>query len=121
MPDTPLGHRGLSREEERSLWLHEAVAAVLRRDPDAVLRQAAANLDLMARVHGVGVVAGVVRRWRELLDGGADDVHEVLVGRAPDHVELRQSSPFAGVLDEQERGRLLEEFRRRLSHADAPR
>jgi len=43
--------------------------------------------------------------WDRLLEAGVDAVLEVLTSREPLSVELRQNSPFAGVLPEQEQAR----------------
>jgi hypothetical protein len=48
--------------------------------------------------------------WEKLLDGPLDGVLEALTSRAPRARELRQNSPFAGVLTEDERERVLAGF-----------
>jgi hypothetical protein len=45
------------------------------------------------------------------LDRGADAVLEMLTSRSPLAVELRQNSPFAGVLSQEDRARALDAFR----------
>jgi len=59
--------------------------------------------------------------WLQLiaLDAGTEAVLEVLTSRAPEAVELRQNSPFAGVLSEAERRAVLAAFadRWRSEHA----
>jgi hypothetical protein len=44
--------------------------------------------------------------WERILSGPLDGIREVISADTPDSAELRQTSPFAGVLNEQER-RLL--------------
>jgi hypothetical protein len=44
--------------------------------------------------------------WERILSGSLDEIREVVSADTPDSAELRQTSPFAGVLNEQER-RLL--------------
>ena len=46
-------------------------------------------------------------RWHAVLDAGVDAVLEVLTSRTPHAVELRQNSPFAGVLPEADRRAVL--------------
>jgi hypothetical protein len=41
--------------------------------------------------------------WKELLDGPLDRLFDVLVSASPQAVNLRQNSPFAGVLTVRER------------------
>jgi len=46
-------------------------------------------------------------RWRALLAKPRDEVAREIVADTDDARDLRQNSPFAGVLNEQERGRLI--------------
>lgn len=101
---------GLTRDQLSALWLHAAVAARLVQDPDAVLTKAAGNLKLLRRVHQGGVAETWLDRWRAVLDAGVEAVLEVLTSRAPHALELRQDSPFAGVLPEAERRTVLAAF-----------
>lgn len=103
--------KGLTREAERSLWLHRAVAGRLVLDPDTVMRAAGDNLARMRTVHPDGMSAAWLGRWVEILDRGVDITLDVLTSRSPGAVELRQNSPFAGVLTDDERTRVLAAFR----------
>jgi len=49
-------------------------------------------------------------RWRSVLDAGVEAVLAMLTFRSPDAAELRQNSPFAGVLSEAERRAVLAAF-----------
>lgn len=102
--------RTLTREETRSLWLNRAVAAAVARDPARVLSHARRNLDHLERVHEGTPVITWLRRWRAVLDQGPETVMEVLSATTPDAAELRQNSPFAGVLPDSERRRVLTSF-----------
>ena len=53
--------------------------------------------------------AGVVL-IQAVLDDGVEAVLDVLTSRSPQAVELRQNSPFAGVLPEAERRAVLATF-----------
>ena len=103
--------RALTRDQERSLWLHQAVADRLAANPDTVLAKANRNLLWLTRVHPTGMAAHWLARWRELVAAGPDGVFEALTSSAGWAVELRQNSPFAGVLSESERSAVLESFR----------
>lgn len=48
--------------------------------------------------------------WQEVLASGADAVFAALTSPSLHAAELRQNSPFAGVLSEQERTAALEAF-----------
>ena len=47
----------------------------------------------------------------KLLESGADAVLDVLTSPAPEAIELRQNTPFAGVLSDAERQACLRAFR----------
>lgn len=104
----PAFRPGLRREQLASLWLHRAVAGRVVQDPANVLDHARANLDELSRKHPSA--GRWLDAWRRALDGGPEDVLRVLTSVAESAVELRQNSPFAGVLDEAERRRVLDAF-----------
>ena len=102
--------RRLSRDQQRSLWLAYATAGRIVSDPDATLVQARRSLE---RMRAAG--RGQARRWLDecarLLDGPVDELLEALTGTSPCSRELRQNSPFAGVLTAAERDRVLASWR----------
>lgn len=102
----------LTRDAERSLWLHRAVAGRLVVDPDGVLTRAHRNIAHMLTVHPAGMSARWLSRWRKVLDEGVDATLDVLTCRSPEAVELRQNSPFAGVLPDDERRAVVAAFSR---------
>lgn len=110
-----LGYRDrpqLTRDQLRSLWLHQAVARRLLVDPERTIRQARSNLRRLRIVHPRGVAARRLGEWGRLPEGPIDDLLEAMTSRSERGAELRQNTPFAGVLSERERGRLLDSFRR---------
>jgi excisionase family DNA binding protein len=109
----------LTRDQERSLWLHRVVAGHLALDPHAVLTVAARNLQHLGQVHRGGMTARWLVEWQKILDSGEDAVFSVLTSPSAHAVELRQNSPFAGVLSEQERAAALEAFRNHWRQAHA--
>lgn len=88
-------------------------------DPDLVLGQARENLDRFSAIHAGTMAQYWLDRWRVALNAGPDQVLGVLVSDSPQVAELRQNSPFAGILPEGERRAVLESFRRhwRTEHA----
>lgn len=50
-------------------------------------------------------------RWEQLLRCSVAEVRRAIVEESPDADDLRQNSPFAGVLSEAERRRILSEVR----------
>src|SRR5437899_9286789 len=95
--------RELTRDQLKALWLHHAVAGRLVADPDRVLSKARTNLDRLRQLHSQGMAAMWLDRWRVILDEGVEAVLDALTSRTSHAVELRQNSPFAGVLSETER------------------
>ena len=92
---------------ERSLAFHREIARRLVRDT--------AVLDV-ARERVRGWMAEnpqrpYVRQWARILEGTPESIVSFLVDRSELSRELRQSSPFAGVLDPQERWRIWRETR----------
>jgi excisionase family DNA binding protein len=102
----------LTRDQLKSLWLHQAVAGSLVTDPDAVLGKAAKNLDRLLVVHKSTMAEVWLMRWREKLSEGPGAVLKALTSEDPESVELRQNSPFAGVLPQPQRRKVLEAFTR---------
>ena len=97
----------LTRGELEQLWLHRAIAGKFVADPSAVLAAAAANLRRLRRLHPEGRAWEWLDRWQAVLDLGPAAVFDVLTSSARAAVELRNASPFAGVLSEEERGAVL--------------
>ena len=106
-----LQRRGaLTREEMRSLWLNRAVAARVAQDPATVLTHARQNLDRFERIHEGSTVTTWLERWRHVLDRGPEAVMQALTSITPEASELRQNSPFPGVLPEALRRAVLDSF-----------
>jgi excisionase family DNA binding protein len=100
----------LTRDQLRSLWLSHAVAARLVTEPSKVLHHARANLERMLSSSARGSAKVWLEQWKQLLDGPIEDVLEALTSRSPRSRELRQNSPFAGVLTDAERREILAGF-----------
>ena len=101
----------LTRDEERSLWLHRAVLAELVENPEDVLARVGGNLHHLRAQHlGRGMTARWLDQWQKVLDAGVDAVADVLTSQRPAALELRQNSPFAGVISEEVRSLVLASF-----------
>jgi len=99
----PDGH---ASAERRSLAYHRVVAARL----DAQRVEHARRL--VARWAAEGTLADpYAQRWRALLDLELADLAAALVRDDEPMRDLRQCSPFAGVLEPHERWRILREVR----------
>lgn len=109
----------LTRDQERSLWLHRVVAGRLAMDPAATIAKARRNLTTMREAHRHSSAEFWIEQWAALLDGPLDTVSETLTARSARSLELRQNSPFAGVIPEDDRQSTLNSFREhwRREHA----
>lgn len=100
----------LSRDERRSLWLAYVVAGEIATEPERTIAAALAHLDQM-RGSARGQAKKWLDEWERLLNGPVDRVLAALTDRSLRGRELRQNSPFAGALTEEQRRTALEEWR----------
>ncbi|MCU1499715.1 MAG: hypothetical protein JWM47_3668 [Acidimicrobiales bacterium] len=97
----------LTRDQERSLWLAHAVAGALVEEPERVLATARQNLRKLQAQHRRGQLARWLLEWEDLLNGPIETLLATMTSRTPRARELRQNNPFAGVLPEEQRVRVL--------------
>lgn len=97
--------------EERSIALHRAVAERLRADARVLdaARERVAGWLATGSVHELHA-----RRWRAVLDLPLDELCAFLVDGGELARELRQSTPFAGVVDARTRWRIWREVAERV-------
>jgi transcriptional regulator with XRE-family HTH domain len=98
---SPVSQLGAS--EERSLRLHQAIAERLVADPDVVLAKAKANVATMRAADTARHAAGWLERWDALLECSLLELVDVMLSRSQVACDLRQTTPFAGVLSPAER------------------
>lgn len=102
----------LTQEQQKSLWLHRAVLGALMIDPDSVLATAQRNVERFKLVHrSDGMSVRYLEQWQSAISEGIDSVVKVLTGTDERSSELRQNSPFAGVLSDEQRMQVLRSFR----------
>ena len=101
----------LTTDQQRSLWLAYAVAGRIVADPDHALVIAGENLATM-RPLVRGSAAQWLNEWQKLLEGPLDVMLAVYTSRDLKGRELRQNSPFAGLLSDDERAAALSAWRR---------
>ena len=105
---TVVFHPPMTREDRRSLALHEIIAVRLRDDPETVLRRARETL---ARMQSIAAASSQpLREWSVLLDRPVPAIVEILTDNSPWARELRHVTPFAGVLSASERAKALRAF-----------
>jgi hypothetical protein len=93
------------RSHDRGLAYHQAVAAGLRKQTIADARHALYRWREEGRIDPV-----YAERWGHILAMPLEEVREAITAPDSDADDLRQNSPFAGVLSEPERRRVLTEF-----------
>ena len=101
--------------EERSVAYHRVIAERLRSQPE-ILEKARQRVQTW-------LTAGAqppfyARKWAEILARDVPAIEAFLVDRGELATELRQSTPFAGALQPEERWRIFCETRERFSQAD---
>jgi hypothetical protein len=101
----------MTRDQRRSLWIAYAVAGRIVNDPEHVLNVARDRL-----AHLEGRANRWTREWDRLLGGDLEFVLQALTSTSQRSRELRQNSPFAGVLSAAERERVLNAFNRERHH-----
>lgn len=101
-------HPPLTREDRRSLALHRAIALRLFDEPERVLAQARENLVRMA-ARDAGP-SQLLEEWRVVLNRPLSALLPLLTDPDPWARELRQVTPFAGVLSAGERAAVYGEF-----------
>jgi DNA-binding transcriptional MerR regulator len=98
--------RGHGTAERRSCVYHSVVADRLS---ERMLEDARENVERL--VAGGHIREGYAERWRSLLARPVAEVASAISANSQDARDLRQNSPFAGVLNEQERRRIIETTR----------
>ena len=101
--------------DERSLAFCRLVAEKLRTDPTLV-QHARGNLERWLPDCSKRTRPALIE-WRALIDGPMDELLRVLTSPDERGAQLRQSSPFAGILTPEERALILRDFQIRDANA----
>ena len=101
----------LTTDQQRSLWLAYAVSGRIVADPDGARMVARDNLAKMESVTR-GSAAQWLHEWEKLLSGPLDVMLGAYTSRDLKGRELRQNSPFGGLLSDEERTTVLSHWRR---------
>ena len=98
----------LRREELRSLWLHRAVAGKVVLDPDRAIATARRNIRRFSEIQPRAAVW--LSAWERVLDAGPERVLQSLTSMSRAAVDLRQNTPFVGLLSDDEQRAVIAPF-----------
>lgn len=97
--------------DKLALAYHRAIAARLLADPDEVLAVARDNLRRWLKVHEGTGAAYALEEWLTLLDTKTvPELISIITEDSDEGQRLRSSTPFAGVLPEEERKEIFARY-----------
>lgn len=105
LTDRKAGESGHRRAWARSLAYHSAVASRLDRSMLDEARHVLLRWQLQGRID-----PAYAARWQGVLDQSIPEIRQALLDESSVGNDLRQNSPFAGLLSEPERRRILSEI-----------
>ena len=103
--------RPLTRADTLSLAIHTLVGVALLRDEDSVRERGRRNLETLRRADVDGTASSYLDAWERLLRGPLEALFATLTGLGDGARDLRNVSPFAGVVPEADRRALIREIR----------
>lgn len=96
--------------DARSLALHTVIACKISRDP-TLLEKARENLADMRSRHDPDDMPLHIKEWEQILTLHWRHIAALLIAVTEEAIRLRSSSPFAGILTQEERLGIIEPFR----------
>lgn len=100
----------LTREDRRSLAYHHAIAKTVRSNPLATIQRAKRTLARLHKDHPHA--AELLDQWQTWLDLPIDELIARMLDPGIMARDMRQVTPFAGVLSASERLRVLKRFQK---------
>lgn len=94
--------------DRRSLALDRAIAQKLIQKPE-LLQRAKETLQRWIQQRRPNVPK-VMFEWQEILDWPFEEILKFLASSEPEPTRLRQSSPFCGILTQEERTAIFQEY-----------
>jgi len=92
-----------ARRARRSLAMAAATASAVERDFTAARRVATVNLSRLGEVAGPHSSNRLLIEWQSVIDRGPSSVREALLDGSEHGHDMRQMTPFAGLLSDDER------------------
>ena len=99
----------MTREDSRSLALHTAIAEQVKEAPELVVTCARQNLNRLWKMHPHA--RQILARWRDWLTLPTPELVSCMLDPGLAARDMRQVSPFSGVLNPGQRNQVLKAFR----------
>ena len=96
-----------TKHELRSLEMHRIVARLFQKTPHVVINTALENISRWRRA---GADCSAFAEWEDILKHKPDSLPSFLESTDEEATRLRQSSPFPGLIPENDRIRILNSF-----------
>lgn len=109
-PVAPAIYSDHSLHDARSLAMHCVIAQKLAREP-ALLKIAKQNVAAWRKRANTNHAPAYLAEWARILSYPMPQLLAFITAMTEEAIRLRQSSPFAGILDPTERRRIVEAFR----------
>ena len=106
----PTGYSDHSLKDATGLALHCKIAHKINRDP-ALLQKARGTLARWRENHDPGQVPQAHEEWERILTLPWPHIAAFLISVTEEAIRLRSSSPFGGILTDEERERIFDAFR----------
>jgi len=103
-----------TREDLRSIAYHDAIVAKLDADPFGVIGHAKRNVSRLKQLHPDA--RQLLDRWERWLDLPVDELRAHMLDPSLTARDMRQVSPFSGILCAAERLRVIKDFQERWQH-----
>ena len=105
----PLVSTPMTRDQERSMFLHTAIAKELRARGAEVVEVARRNISRMRSMNPHA--SPLLDEWERILEGTTDQIVARMLDPGEHGRDLRQVTPFAGVLTPAQRAAVYRSFR----------
>ncbi|MCP4494924.1 MAG: helix-turn-helix domain-containing protein [Gammaproteobacteria bacterium] len=100
----------MSREDRRCLAFHQPIVEILRKDSVNVLKKTKHNLHKLKAMHPGAQI--LFEQWQVWLALPIESLIAKILDPAPEAREMRQVSPFSGLLSARQRTQVLQHFRK---------
>jgi hypothetical protein len=98
--------------DKRSLELHKMVVQKMERHPDKVIHAALENISRWQKIPDIP--ENLLLKWKNILiHKKCCEIKKLLLSRSDESQQLRQSTPFCGILSEKERMKIFRKYSHR--------